>query len=150
MRALLCSLLLVCVTAGVSHAQFPELPSFPGFQDLGAPAPAPSPPRWTHPAPTYDYSNNYGADFYAPSYTPAYREQTYQRSLQPQYNHSFQSYQDPNMGSGADYRDVLESIESQYEQYRREQGRQNLRETYQNQKPLACGPPMSPRAREGC
>ena len=139
-------ILSVClVTPAV--AQFPELPPLPTFGDLGTAPPAPATPRWTHPAPTYNSSNNYGADFYAPSF----REQTYQRSLQSPYNQSLrQRYQDPSMGNGAEYYDGLGSLESQFDQYRRSQERQNLRETYQNQKPIACGPAYSPRAREGC
>lgn len=132
-------------------AQFPELPTFPTFDNLGAVPPAPSTPRWTHPAPSYNSSNNYGADFY----TPSFQERTY-TPPPPQYNHSLNNYApampeyrtDGSRVGGPTFDQQFRRQEEQMDRIDRRNNR--LRQTYQNQKPIACGPAYSPRARAGC
>ena len=101
--------------------------------------------------PEFDASNNYGADFYAPSF----EERTYapppvrsdsplnsQAPTMPQYRIDGSVVGEPTFDQQFRWQ--------QEEAERRDRRNSRLQQLYQNQKSIACGPPMSPRAREGC
>lgn len=104
----------------------------------------PSVPKQSNP---YNYSNNYGADFYAPPPASSYTPRSYNHSLgsgipMPQYR-----YDGTEVGSPT----AAEQFEAQERRMDRiDQRNWRLQNLYQNQKPAACGPAFDPRARVEC